>query len=80
MLPYLQQKPTKKSLIDKNKKIVFTDSNNAEKAYTNIKPITMNKFEEAIAKGVTNFLRKSKYSNNDIEELHKRRYAVCKVK
>jgi hypothetical protein len=42
----------------------------------------MNKFEEAIqiAKGVTNFLRmKANIANNDIEELHKRRYAVCKV-
>jgi hypothetical protein len=41
----------------------------------------MNKFEEAIqiAKGVTNFLRMKANNNNDIEELHKRRYAVCKV-
>jgi hypothetical protein len=42
----------------------------------------MNKFEEAIqiAKGA-NFLRmKANIANNDIEELHKRRYAVCKVR
>jgi hypothetical protein len=41
----------------------------------------MNKFEEAIqiAKGVTNFLRMKANIANDIEELHKRRYAVCKV-
>jgi hypothetical protein len=40
----------------------------------------MNKFEAIqIAKGVTNFLRmKANIANNDIEELHKRRYAVCK--
>jgi predicted nucleic acid-binding protein len=41
----------------------------------------MNKFEEAIQiERVTNFLRmKANIANNDIEELHKRRYAVCKV-
>jgi uncharacterized paraquat-inducible protein A len=40
----------------------------------------MNRFEEAIqiAKGVTNFLRmKAHIANNDIEELQKKRYAVC---
>jgi hypothetical protein len=43
----------------------------------------MNKFEEAIqiAKGVTNFLRmKANIANNDIEELHKRRYARCEFR
>jgi hypothetical protein len=40
----------------------------------------MNKFEEAKYQRVTNFLRmKANIANNDIEELHKRRYAVCKV-
>jgi rRNA maturation endonuclease Nob1 len=39
----------------------------------------MNKFEEAIQIArVTNFLRMKAIANNDIEELHKRRYAVCK--
>jgi hypothetical protein len=38
----------------------------------------MNRFEEAIqiAKGVTNFLEWN-IANNDIEELQKKRYAVC---
>jgi hypothetical protein len=40
----------------------------------------MTKFEEAIqiVKGTTNYLRlKANIANNDIEELHKKRYAVC---
>jgi hypothetical protein len=42
----------------------------------------MNKFEEAIqiAKGKLTFLDESKYSQQRlIEELHKRRYMVCKI-
>jgi hypothetical protein len=41
----------------------------------------MNKFEEAIQMPKELFLRmKANIANNDIEELHKRRYAVCKVR